>query len=377
MTKIETDAVTCPANEQELAEAIRDTSGPLVVRGGGTRPIGRALVGAPLSVAAMTGIAMYEPGALTLVAASGTPVSEIDAALAAEGQRLPFEPMDHRGLLGTEGTPTIGGVVATNASGPRRVQAGACRDSLIGVRFVDGGGAIIKNGGRVMKNVTGYDLVKLFAGSWGTLGVLSEVSFKLLPSPESAATVVFDGLDPALAVALMAAGLGSPFDVSGAARLPDGRTALRVEGFATSVAYRAGELTRHLSRFGAANVLDTEQTKAYWQDIRDVVPFHGREGDVWRLSVKPSDAPHLIEALSVEALMDWGGGLVWLLTEPGADLRAILSGFTGHATLIRASAETRAQVAPFHPEAAAVAALSSGLRAKFDPRGILNPGLME
>jgi len=377
VTKIETDAVTCPANEQELAEAIRDTSGPLVVRGGGTRPIGRVLVGAPLSVAAMTGIAMYEPGALTLVAASGTPVSEIDAALAAEGQRLPFEPMDHRGLLGTEGTPTIGGVVATNASGPRRVQAGACRDSLIGVRFVDGGGAIIKNGGRVMKNVTGYDLVKLFAGSWGTLGVLSEVSFKLLPSPESAATVVFDGLDPALAVALMAAGLGSPFDVSGAARLPDGRTALRVEGFATSVAYRAGELTRHLSRFGAANVLDTEQTKAYWQDIRDVVPFHGREGDVWRLSVKPSDAPHLIEALSVEALMDWGGGLVWLLTEPGADLRAILSGFTGHATLIRASAETRAQVAPFHPEAAAVAALSSGLRAKFDPRGILNPGLME
>lgn len=366
-----------PMNETELAEAVRDAAGPLRVRGGGTRSIGRPVVGEELNVAGISGISLYEPGALTLVAAAGTPVAEVEAALKAEGQRLPFEPMDHRGILGSEGVPTLGGMVAANASGPRRMQAGACRDSLIGVRFVDGTGAIVKNGGRVMKNVTGYDLVKVLAGSWGTLGVLSEVAFKLLPAPAASATLVFDGLDPAQAVAVMAAALGSPYDVTGAARLPDGRTALRVEGFANSVTYRAGELAAHLSRHGTARRLGTEETTEFWQTVRDVAPFHGREGDIWRLSVKASDAPALIAAAGAEALLDWGGGLIWLLTKPGTDLRAQLGGFKGHATLIRASVETRARIAPFHPEPAPVLALTSGLRARFDPRRILNPGLME
>lgn len=366
-----------PTTETELAEAVRDAAGPLVVRGGGTRGIGRPVVGETLCVAGLSGITLYEPGALTLAAAAGTPVAEVEAALAAQGQRLPFEPMDHRGLLGTTGEPTLGGMVGANASGPRRVQAGACRDSLIGVRFVDGTGAIVKNGGRVMKNVTGYDLVKLMAGSWGTLGVLSEVAFKVLPAPEDAATLMLEGLDPARAVAAMAAALGSPFDVTGAARLPDGRTALRLEGFAASVAYRAGELAAHLARFGAVTCLDRGETAAFWRDVREVAAFQGDDGDLWRLSVKPSDAPGLVAVAGAEALMDWGGGLVWLRTAPGTDLRAALGDFKGHATLIRASLETRARLAPFHPEPAPVLALTRGLRARFDPRGLLNPGLME
>jgi len=366
-----------PSNETELSDAIRDASGPLVVRGGGTRAVGRPVAGAMLSVAGIRGIRLYEPGALTLVAAAGTPLAEVEAVLAGGGQRLPFEPMDHRALLGTEGDPTLGGMVAANASGPRRVQAGACRDSLIGVRFVDGAGAVVKNGGRVMKNVTGLDLVKLMAGSWGTLGVLSEVAFKLLPRPETEATLVFSGLEDTRAVAAMAAALGSPYEVTGAAHLPDGRTVLRQEGFAASVAYRAGALAGHLAGFGTCVRLDAGESAALWAGVRDVAPFQTLAGNVWRLSVKPSDAPALVARAGGQALYDWGGGLVWLLVPEGCDLRARLGPIKGHATLIRASTETRARIAPFHPETAPVAALAEGLRRRFDPRGILNPGLME
>lgn len=370
-------AVLRPTSESDLAEAIRTTQSPLAIRGGGTRPIGRPQPGAVLETGGLSGITLYEPGALTLVAGAGTPLAEVEAALAAENQRLPFEPMDHRGLLGTTGTPTLGGMVAANASGPRRVQAGACRDSLIGVRFVDGTGSIIKNGGRVMKNVTGYDLVKLMAGSWGTLGVLTEVSFKLLPAPESAATLTWQGLDAASALRLMAEALGTPWEVNGAAHLPDQRTLLRVEGFASSVAYRADALAKALARYGRSVTLGSEETRALWPQVRDVAPFHAQDGDVWRLSVKPSDAAAMASKAGGEALYDWGGGLVWLRLPEGDDLRARLGAFTGHATLVRASAETRHRIAPFQPEPAPVAALTRGLRAKFDPRGVLNPGLME
>ena len=174
-----------PSNELELADAIRDAGGALRIVGGGTR--GVAGQGDLLSAAGLAGIRLFEPAALTLVAGAGTPLAEIEAVLAKEGQRLAFEPGDWRGLIGSEGVSTIGGVVAANISGPRRVQAGACRDALLGVRFVDGSGTVVKNGGRVMKNVTGYDLARLLAGSWGTLGVLSEVGLKVLPAPEAVA----------------------------------------------------------------------------------------------------------------------------------------------------------------------------------------------
>ncbi|MCR8722742.1 FAD-binding protein [Frigidibacter sp. ROC022] len=359
-----------PTDETELAEALRTAQAPLSVRGGNTR--GMAGAGEPLSVAAICGVRLYEPGALTVVAAAGTPLAGLEAELAAEGQRLAFEPMDHRGLLGTGGEPTIGGVVAANVSGPRRVQVGAARDFLLGLRFVDGAGTVIKNGGRVMKNVTGYDLARLVAGSRGALGVITEVALKVLPRPEAAATITIEVPDAAAAVSALSAALGSPYDVTGAAYWPGRGALVRIEGFAGSVAYRARELERLLAPAGAVSVeSDADAVAALWRDIRDVAPFQGKAGDVWRLSVKPSDAPGLAARLEAESLLfDWGGGLIWALLPEGTDARARLGPFAGHATLMRAAPETRARIATLQPQQPAVEALVTGLRARFDPRGL-------
>ncbi len=200
-----------PKTEEELAQMIAGANGPLRIKGGGTRPIGRS-EGKTLSTSGLSGISLYEPGALTIVAGAGTPIAEIEKTLAAQNQRLAFEPMDHRALLGTKGKPTLGGMASANVSGPRRISVGACRDFMLGVRFVDGSGTIIKNGGRVMKNVTGYDLVKLLTGAYGTLGVLTEVSLKVLPSIETTGSVLLHGLDDARAIAALSSALVSPFD---------------------------------------------------------------------------------------------------------------------------------------------------------------------
>jgi glycolate oxidase FAD binding subunit len=244
---------------------------------------------------------------------------------------------------------------------------------------VDGTGTVVKNGGRVMKNVTGYDLVKLMAGSHGTLGILTEVSFKVLPETAARATLVLRGLDPAGAVTAMSAALTSPFEVTGASHGAwDGEvtTLVRIEGFEASVGYRAAQLAALLGPFGAVEIdRDRDRTDALWRRVRDVLPFAGRAGDVWRFSVKPSDAPALAAALDAECLMDWGGGLVWALAPPGTDLRARMA-VAGHATLVRAEPETKRALGVFHPEPAPLAAIAAGLRRKFDPRGIFNPGLM-
>ncbi|MBY8976703.1 glycolate oxidase subunit GlcE [Rhodobacteraceae bacterium NNCM2] len=378
-----------PTTEGELAEIVADAAkraAPLEITGGGTRlGLGRPVQAeAKLSTSAISGISLYEPAALTLVVKAGTPVAEVEAALAGEGQMLPFEPMDHRSLLGSTGEPTIGGVVACAVSGPRRIQAGACRDAMIGVRFVDGRGEVIRNGGRVMKNVTGYDLVKLMAGQYGTLGVLTEIAFKVLPRPARSITVTIDGLEDAKAVNAMAEAMGSPFDVSGAAHA-NGKTLLRVHGMADQAGYRAEQLARRLRAFGTVEQFEGEASDTLWQGVRDCAGFAGTEGAVWRLSVKPSDAPGMVaaihKALPAEVLYDWAGGLVWLkVPEEGdagdAAIRAQTGARGGHATLVRASATTRAAVEVFEPEAAPLARISAGLRAKFDPSGILNPGRM-
>ncbi|MDB5658683.1 MAG: FAD-binding protein [Cypionkella sp.] len=351
-----------PASESELSEMIRGARA-FLIQGGGTRRIGQT-VGELLETSALAGVELYEPGALTLIARAGTPLAEVQTILAAERQRLAFEVPDLRKLLDREGTSTIGGVVAANASGPRRVQVGACRDALLGVRFVDGTGAIVKNGGRVMKNVTGYDLVKLMAGSQGVLGVLTEVSFKVQAVPEAEVTLMAERSLPQ-GLADLRAALGSPYDISGAAWIA-GRAMIRLEGMAGSVAYRAGKL-RDLLAFDTA--------EADWSAVRDVTLFAGRPGAVWRVSVKPTEAAPLIARLGLEAVCDWGGGLVWLLDPTGtADVRAALSG-NGHATLMR-TLPGAMSVPVFQPESLAVAKLTAGLRAKFDPRGVFNPGMM-
>jgi glycolate oxidase FAD binding subunit len=360
-------------NETEVAEAIIAANGPLKITGGGTRPIGKPPAGEILSAAGLSGITLYEPGALTLVTRAGTPLAEIEAALDVEHQRLAFEPMDHRTLLGTTGTPTIGGVVAANVSGPRRISVGACRDFMLGVRFVDGSGQIIKNGGRVMKNVTGYDLVKLLTGSYGTLGVLTEVSLKVLPKPETTATLCIPDQSIAQAVAAMSAALGSPFEITGAAHIPGGssKTLLRIEGFEQSVAYRTQKLQSLLSRFGEVAVLPDGD---HWTDIANVAVFAESAKDIWRISVRPSEAEAIVNSLpnGSETLLDWGGGLIWAAVLQGTDLRAKLAAFNGHATLIKGTADVPA----FQPEPAPLAILTAGLRAKFDPRSILNSGMM-
>jgi glycolate oxidase FAD binding subunit len=373
-----------PQTDTELSQMIKAADRPLRVQGGGTRPIGGITDGDVLSTSALSGIELYEPGALTLVAKAGTSLAEIEAALEAEGQRLAFEPMDHRVLLGTQGTPTVGGMVAVNASGPRRIQVGACRDSLLGVKFVEGRGEHITNGGRVMKNVTGYDLVKLMAGSYGTLGVLTEVALKVLPRPETEATLIIHGADLSSAVSAMSAALGSPYEVSGAAHFPltsDDRsdTRLRIEGSDASVAYRLGELKSLLGRFGDLNDVKGAPSREAWARIRDVHMLADAIGDVWRVSVKPSDAPGIVAAMGDEAQvqLDWGGGLIWACVPTGTDLRARLGAFQGHATLFRAEAQTREALSTFQPQAKPLAQLEQGLRARFDPRGILNAGLME
>ncbi|WP_338549457.1 FAD-binding protein [Roseovarius phycicola] len=371
-----------PSSEAELAELVSSTYEPLRVMGGGTRPIGVPVNAQPLTTQKISGIELYEPGALTLVAKAGTTIAEIEKTLAKENQRLAFEPMDHRGLLGTTGEPTIGGVFAANVSGPRRIQCGAARDFLLGVRFVDGQGQITRNGGRVMKNVTGYDIVKLMAGSYGTLGVMTEVALKVLPKSHCTGVLLLEGLDDKAAIHALSRALGSPYEVTGAAHLQEGLdgtpvTMIRIEGFENSVAYRAGELQELLSEFGeAALETDPDRTTNGWRYIRDVEPFHNQSGDVWRLSVKPSDAPDLVSRIDgAKAIYDWGGGLVWLLLpqDTGAEaIRTAVSETDGHATLIRGNRAAGV----FQPLAAPVAALQDGLRARFDPRGVLNPGLM-
>jgi len=363
-----------PADETELAEAVRGATGPLALRGGGTRGIA-CVAGEVLETGGIAGIRLYEPGALTLVAAAGTPLAEVEAALAGERQRLAFEVPDLRALLGREGASTLGGVAAANAAGPRRVQAGACRDAMLGVRFVDGLGAVVKNGGRVMKNVTGYDLVKLMAGSHGALGVLTEVSLKVQALPEAEATLVADGLADAEGLAVLRRALGSPYDVSGAARA-EGRSAIRVEGMAGSVAYRTRQLRALIG--GDTLVIEGEESAALWRGIRDVTPFAGRAGAVWRISCVPDEAlavPGALAAAGVahDCLWDWGGGLLWLLCPEGHGdaIRAALHG-RGHATRLRGQEDSPA----FPPQDRAIAALQAGLKARFDPRDLFNRGGM-
>ncbi len=394
-----------PRNEDELADAIASADGPLSIEGGGTR--GLKIDGTRLTTSGLTGITVYEPGALTIVAKSGTPVAEIEAALEAENQTLAFEPMDHRPLLGTQGEPTIGGIVATNTSGPRRVQAGACRDFLLGVRFVNGAGSIVKNGGRVMKNVTGYDLSRLMCGAHGTLGVLSEVSLKVLPKPETEATLIFEDISPDQAVPLMSAALGTPYDVSGACFGPyhfsaQRQACLRVEGTETSVTYRVSKLKEALSRFGNCQVeADPVKSGKIWRDVRDAtalseLPF------VARGSIVPSAAPAFLhsvsQTLATTSYLDWGGGLIWIgateeqlqenaqhfaldTDDPGLWAQELFGGLSqymryedGHLRL--AKSPGRIDFDRFQKEDPALAGLAKALRSKYDPKGILNSGLM-
>jgi glycolate oxidase FAD binding subunit len=385
-----------PATECEACAVIAEAAAkatPLAVLGAGTKAaIGRpAQTEATLSSLALTGVTLYEPAELVIRARAGTPLAEVVRTLAERGQELPFEPMDYRPLLGSRGEPTIGAVAAANLSGPRRIMVGAARDSLIGVRFVNGRGEAVKSGGRVMKNVTGLDLVKLLAGSWGTLGFLTEVTFKVLPRPERSSTLVYRGLDDARAVAALASAVASPFEVTGAAHVPaadanGARTVVRIAGFSVSVDYRLGELRRLLKGCGTPDIVEGRGADALWASIRDAsLLADPRERAVWRVSTAPTRGPQLAaqvtRSLDARHFYDWGGGLVWFSTDPRGDagataIRAAVQACGGHATLIRAPAEVRASVDVFEPQAEPIMRLTAGVKAALDPAGVLNPGRM-
>jgi glycolate oxidase FAD binding subunit len=382
-----------PPTEAEVAAVVRAAKAAgtaLAIAGGGTRGGGRPVRAAlTLSTRALAGITLYEPSEMVIGARAGTPLSTVAEALAERGQMLPFEPMDPRPLSGATGEPTVGGMVAGNVSGPRRIAAGACRDSLIGVRFVNGDGEAIKSGGRVMKNVTGLDLVKLQAGAQGTLGVLTEVIFKVLPKPPASVTLVLRGLDPAAATAAMAAALGSPFEVSAAAHLPGAvsggvsRTLLRLEGFEDQVGYRLAALARLMPADAPAETLRGEAAGALWRGVRDASPLaEPRDLAVWRVSLPPGRMPAFVAAVApARWLADWGGGLVWLAVPEDEDagaatIRVQTRRLGGHATLARGSENLRARIEVVEPLPPAVMALQSGLKASFDKAGILNPGRM-
>ena len=393
-----------PHTEADVVNLVRTAARSrltLEIRGQGTKSgLGHPVEASEiLSTVKLKGITAYNPAEMVMTAKSGTPLAEVIAAAAEHRQGLAFEPADWRALMGSEGEPTMGGTFACNLSGPRRFQSGAARDHLLGVRFVNGLGEAIQGGGRVMKNVTGLDLPKLMAGSHGTLGVMTELTFKVLPLPETSVTLVLSGLDEALATQAMAHALSMTVEVSGAAHLPescagrllDGRlpegsaTVLRLEGLAFSVRERAAKLAEAFAHVAPVAELDSGQTASLWREIRDVAPFadDGSARPVWRISTAPSMGHHILSALrmrtGVDGYLDWQGGMLWLRMEAGAEvelMRDLVRQAGGHATLIRASDDLRQSAPAFQPEAPAVAALSTRIRGKFDPAGMFNPGRM-
>lgn len=405
-----------PDTAAQAADAVRwalSEGTPLDVAGSGSkRGLGRPIQTAyTLDLSGLSGVVAYEAEELVLTARAGTPMAEILPMLAERRQQLAFEPQDLGPLFGQpEGQGTLGGVVASGLAGPRRISAGSARDHTLGIEGVNGRGELYKGGGKVVKNVTGYDVPKLMAGSFGTLTALTELTVKVLPAPEDGRTLLLAGREDVGAVAALTAALQSPYEVSGAAHLPAGVAArshvgavagaggavtlVRVEGFGPSVAARVAALKEEL---GADAVLDREQSVAVWREVRDVAYFcpapspasagEGRGGGldrhVWKISVQPSEGPRVAEsirwALDAELYFDWGGGLIWAAVVPAPDSASAIRGAlgtAGHATLIRAPEDARTAVEVFHLLPDPVMALSRRVKESFDPCGILNPGRM-
>lgn len=396
------------------AEAVREVvawaaaeSEPLEIVGHASkRDLGRPVQAAHvLDVSALSGVEDYEPAELVLTAKAATPIAEVEALLAEHNQEFAFEPMDYGPLLGREpgrntSSGTLGGMLAANLAGPKRLKHGAARDHVLGIHAVSGRGEAFKSGGTVVKNVTGYDLSRGLAGSWGTLAVTTALSLKVLPAPETEATALVEGLADAEAVACLCRAMGTSAEVASAAHLPAGLAArlgieglttdkpvtlLRLEGFAPSVDYRFASLAALLKPLGPLMRLERDLSRAVWRAVRDVHPFCGDTAPVWRVSVAPASGADFVAALctacEAEAFYDWSGGLVWLRLPDGApheaDVRAAVASVGGgHATLIRADASVRAGIPVFQPQDAGLAALSRRLKSQFDPAGILNPGRM-
>ncbi|WP_411287217.1 glycolate oxidase subunit GlcE [Phenylobacterium sp.] len=385
------DATACidtPTSADEVQKLVAEAAAEgrrLEIVGGGTkRGIGGPVrADAVLSLAGLDKLVDYAPEELVLTAQPGIRLADLERLVAAEGQMLPFEPPHLGGLLGEPGEATLGGTLAANLSGPRRVRAGAARDHLLGFEAVNGRGERFKAGGKVVKNVTGYDLSKLMCGSWGTLAVMTEVTIKVLPAPRTEMTLLFFGLDDRRAAQAMGRALNSACEVSGAAHLPTSAaqrpplgadlavTAIRLEGFEASVASRLQALVRLLQGLGAIQQLNAAHSAEFWAQVREVDAFAADPRPLWRLSLPPANGWQVPGVIVGDIIQDWGGGLVWLLSdaEPQS-LRAAVRALGGHATLYRGDGPA------FEPLTGPLAALTARVKAAFDPLDILNPGRM-
>ncbi|MEW5685947.1 MAG: glycolate oxidase subunit GlcE [Pseudomonadota bacterium] len=357
----------------------------LAVVGAGTkRSVGSMEpVDAVLSTARLDRIVDYSPEELTLTAEPGVRIADIERLVAGKGQMLAFEPPHWTRLLGVRGEPTLGGVLGANLSGPRRIKAGAARDHFLGFEAVSGRGEMFKAGGKVVKNVTGYDLMKLVAGSWGTLAVLTQATIKVLPAPRTETTLLLFGLADVRASEALTLAQNGPYEVSGAAHLPAfaararplkaemAVTALRLEGFEASVSARAEALAAALKPFGRLDALDGEHSREFWLQVREVEAFAGDPRPLWRLSLPPASGWRGPHGLPGDALYDWGGGLAWLATEePAEKVRRVVRELGGHALCLKGGEA-------FGPREGPLGALQARIKASFDPLNVLNPGRME
>jgi glycolate oxidase FAD binding subunit len=392
--------------EQVVRAAIASEQPLEIVGHGSKRLIGQPMAtNALLDLSDLNAVTAYEPNELIITAQAGAPLADVLSLIDSKNQQFAFEPMNTAPLLGTPEIGTIGGMIGAGLAGPRRIKAGGARDHLLGAHAVSGFGDSFVAGGKVVKNVTGYDLCKLLAGSWGTLAVMTEVTLKVMPRPESERTLVLRGLDDMTANRAMTAALGSPFDVSGAAHVPNSAfrasaagfaglgapgqavTLVRLEGIAASVVHRAATLVKLLTPFGTADTIEDAASAAIWVALRDVAPFaaNGALGvwPVWRIVCPPASGGALGERLSRDTggdvMYDWGGGLIWAALPPKPDAQAALvrervNAAGGHATLLRASDEVRRNVDVFHPQPSGLAALGERVRHSFDPKRIFNRG---
>lgn len=376
-----------PTREDELADIISDAASDgaaLMIAGGGSK----AAVGAPsdarvVDLTGFAGVVDYDPSELVLTVRPGTPLAEVEALVKAHDQMLAFEPFDHGPIFGEPtGRATIGGVVAAGVAGSQRVSAGSARDHLLGFRAVSGRGEAFVAGGKVVKNVTGYDLPKLAAGSWGRLFAMTELTLKVLPRPKVVETRVIRGLDEATAVSAMALAMRSRAEVAAAAFVPgapaDGRslTALRIQGFGPSVEARCAMLAELLAPIGSLEAEDRDGPSV-WDDLKTLRPL-GSDRPLWRINIPPSASPAVTDALrplGADWMLDWAGGLIWIAHDGDpAPIRAAAARSGGHATLVRGPAAMRALVPAFHPQAPGVAALEERVRRAFDPQRVFETG---
>jgi glycolate oxidase FAD binding subunit len=365
-----------PDNEAQLVQLLQAPGSAFeLVAGGSKRGIGRPVDAPILDLSALSGIVDYQPGELVLTARPATTLSQIESVLSAQRQRFGFEP-PAPGIAGGPQPQTLGGVLMANSSGSRRVTAGSARDHFIGFRAVNGRGEAFVGGGRVVKNVTGFDLSKVLAGSWGTLAVLTEVSVRLVPTAQTESTLLFSAASVTVAVSLCSQALGSMFEVSSAALVPGRGVALRLEGLATSVQSRIVGLLGALSG-PPEEVLEGSASRQFWAHVgaaRALADFPV----LWRLSVPPAQAARILDDIEPQGFqLDWGGGLIWIGAHhvDAARVRGALRG--GHATLIRAPEAERRTTAAFQPQAPAIAAIAARFKAAFDPDNRFNPGRMD